>query len=221
MARWAARKALEFDDSSAEAHVWLANIKSHYDWDWAGAEAEFKRATEVQPKSGMAREGYAMFLASRGRSAEARAEMKRSEPLLQLTPRVCYNYGLVLYFDRQYDQAIAHGLKGLALETNSVLNHALLMNCYVMKELYPEAITEGQKLRSLDDSPNVGAKLGYIYAAAGQPTRRAKYFRNSNAMPQHDMCRLISWASFTSGSARREKALNVGANLRRAFRLDD
>src|SRR5438874_13770160 len=80
-AKAAAGKALELDQTVAEAHNTLAEVKRGYDWDWAGAEAEFKRALELNPSYSLAHSGYASVLSNMGRYQEAIAQAQRAREL--------------------------------------------------------------------------------------------------------------------------------------------
>ena len=82
-AKEAVTKALEIDDTLAEAHTSLGYIRHAYDWDWSGADREFKRAIELNPSSGRVHQGYAHYLYKVGRFDEAIAEIKRA---LELEP---------------------------------------------------------------------------------------------------------------------------------------
>src|SRR5262249_39633328 len=85
-ARAAAQKALELDETLAEAHIALANVKYSYDWEWGEAERAFKRAIELNPSYASAHNQYGLFLTSMGRFAESRAEMDRARELDPLSP---------------------------------------------------------------------------------------------------------------------------------------
>jgi tetratricopeptide (TPR) repeat protein len=80
-AREAAEKALQLDDTLAEAHNALAAVKADYDWDWPGAEREFRRAIELNPGYATAHQWYAEMLSELGRHEEALAEIKRAQQL--------------------------------------------------------------------------------------------------------------------------------------------
>lgn len=104
-ARAAALKALALDDALADGHVSLAFIRSRFDWDWAGAEAEFKRALALNPGHAPSRQWYAMFLASRARFDEALAEMKRALELDPLSLIIQSGIGRILHFAGRPDEA--------------------------------------------------------------------------------------------------------------------
>ncbi len=105
-ARAAALKALDLDETLGEGHVSLAFIRSRFDWDWAGAEAEFTRALALNPGHAPARQWHAMFLASRSRFDEALAEMKRALELDPLSLIIQSGIGRILHFAGRPDEAV-------------------------------------------------------------------------------------------------------------------
>ena len=104
-AKGMALKALEMDDSLAEAHTSLAYARWLGDLDWVGAEKEFKRALELKSSYVMAHEWYAEYLVSLGRNDEAIAEIKKAQQLDPLAVPVTRAVGWVLYFARRYAEA--------------------------------------------------------------------------------------------------------------------
>jgi adenylate cyclase len=123
----AATRALELDEALAEAHTSLAEAKVDYDWDWPGAEKEFKRAIELKPSYATAHEWYAdYFLIAMGRQDEAIAEINRAQALDPLSLIINEDVGAVLYFARRYDQAIEQLRKTLELEPEFAATHAFL-----------------------------------------------------------------------------------------------
>jgi eukaryotic-like serine/threonine-protein kinase len=106
-ARGAASKALTLDESLAEAHASMAFIRFRFDWHWAGAEAEFSRAVQLNPGHAPSRQWYAMFLASRSRFDAALAEMRLAQELDPLSPVIQAGIGRVLHFAGAHEQALA------------------------------------------------------------------------------------------------------------------
>jgi Tfp pilus assembly protein PilF len=105
-ARAAATKAMELDDSLAEAHTALAAIKQRYDWDWSGAEIEFKRALELHAENAHAHQEYSHYLSARGQTTEAQAEMKRAQDLDSQSLTIGKDLGDLFYLARDYDRAL-------------------------------------------------------------------------------------------------------------------
>ncbi|MDQ3818936.1 MAG: tetratricopeptide repeat protein, partial [Acidobacteriota bacterium] len=140
-ARAAITKALELDDSLAEAHNTLAEIKYQYDFDWAGAEREFKRAVELNPNVASIHQSYCWYLMSVGRFDEALAEIDKAQ---ELDPReliIKIVKARVFYFMRDYDRSIEQLRKVLEAEPNPVAHWSLGM-AYEQKGMYAEAVEE-------------------------------------------------------------------------------
>jgi len=143
----AALKALELDSSLAEAHTALALVKVSYEWDWASAEWEFKRAIELNPGYADGRYFYAfVYLSPMGRYDEAIAEMKQALETDPLSLIINANLGQIYYSARRYDQAIEQGRKTLEIDPNFVVAHANLIDVYEQMGMYAEAIAERKTL---------------------------------------------------------------------------
>jgi DNA-binding winged helix-turn-helix (wHTH) protein/TolB-like protein/Tfp pilus assembly protein PilF len=166
----AASKALAIDDSLAEAHASLAYIKFIYDWDWTGAEQEFKRAIALNPLYDNAHHWYSHELAALGRKDEAMAEARRA---LQISPSdtvMNEHMGWTYLMARDYDHAIESVHKAIEMEPDFLLAHRVLGLAYQYKGQHDEAIAEFT--RGVDIShgdPVAKAYLARAYAAAGQP----------------------------------------------------
>ncbi len=105
-AKAAAMQALEIDDTLAEAHTSLALVKEHFEWDWTGAETEFRRAIELNPNSATAHHWYGDYLANMGRPEEGLRETKRAQELDPLSLIINTTLGWQFYLARRSDQAI-------------------------------------------------------------------------------------------------------------------
>ncbi|MCI0389602.1 MAG: protein kinase [Acidobacteria bacterium] len=164
--RWAKEfvtKALEIDNDLAEAHVYLGDLKCIYDWDWKGAEQEYKRALALNPNSAMAHRSYAIYFVCLKRNDEAIAEMKRALDLEPLSSLFNHELGAVFYFARRYDQTIEQNLKTIELDQNNYPAYAYLIKAYVQKGLYEQAITT--TLRTYN--PEVSKIYKEAYASGG------------------------------------------------------
>jgi TolB-like protein len=170
-AKEAALKALQLDDSLAEAHASLGYVKVFYDWDWAGGESEFQRAIALDPSYATAHQQYAFALVSVGRFKEADAEAKRALELDPLSVVVNETPALEFYFARQYDSAIEQERKVLELDPNFITAHNVLGGSFVYKSMYNEGIPEFKK--SLAISPGDERTLGFLGLAYAQSGRRA------------------------------------------------
>jgi TolB-like protein/Flp pilus assembly protein TadD len=168
-ARTAALKALEIDDTLAEAHTSLASVKEQFERDWEGAEREFKRAIELQPGYTNAHHWYAYLLAQLGRLDEAAMEIRRARELDPLSLIINADLGWVSYLARQYDKAVEQLRKTLELDQDFVRAHYLLGRTYLEKTMYDQATLEFLAATSLSErSPVYLAGLGCAYAASGK-----------------------------------------------------
>ena len=183
-AKAAALKALELDDTLAEAHTSLAYILMLYDWHWAAAEAEFKRAITLKPGYAPAHRWYGIYLVAVGRFDESLAEMERAHELDPLSLQVNVSLAAPLYFARKYDQAMEHFQKTLEMDENFWPAHYLLGWVYEERGEFRRAIAEFQKARKLDDTPMILAGLGYAFGIAGKRGAAQKILEELSALSQ-------------------------------------
>jgi TolB-like protein/DNA-binding winged helix-turn-helix (wHTH) protein/Tfp pilus assembly protein PilF len=174
-AKEAALKALEIDDTLAEAHASLARIKAEYDWDWSGGEIEFQRAIQLNPTYATAHQWHGDVLETMGRLAEAIAEYKRALELDPLSLIINRGVGQAFYYARQYDQAIGQLQKTLELDPYFPGTHAFMSAAYLQKSMYTEGIAEAKKdLVIVRGGAYALGWLGYAYAVAGRRTEAQK-----------------------------------------------
>ncbi len=167
-ARVAAEKALAIDPNLAEAHTSLGLIRFQYDRDWAGAEAEFRRALELNANHAPAHQFFADYLKAVGRFPEALAEMKRAQELDPVSLAINTGLGHVLYLSRQYDQAIEQYRKAVQLDPAFVQAHLWFGRPYLQKGMYTEAVAEVREAVRLSGESTIAlAVLGHAYASAG------------------------------------------------------
>ncbi|MBI3653915.1 MAG: winged helix-turn-helix domain-containing protein [Acidobacteria bacterium] len=165
----AALKALQLDDSLAEAHSALGHY-GVYIWDWAGAEREYKRAIELNSNHIVTHRRYASYLVAMARFDEAEAESRKGMELNPLSSRANYNLGYTFYFARQYDRAIEHLSRMLELEPDLRALYAILLGlAYEQKGMHDEAIAEYNKALSLQTMEfEILSYIGYSYATSGR-----------------------------------------------------
>lgn len=172
-AKEAAVKALEMDETLAEAHTSLAFIKFRWDRDRVEAEREFQLAIKHKPTYAPAHQWYSSYLVALERFDEAVAEAKRTSELEPLSFTASSHLGWILYLSGRTDEAIAQCTKILSLDPNSFPAHRYLGLAYEQKGMYPQAIAEFQKGVKLSGSPLILALLGHAYAASGK-TKEAR-----------------------------------------------
>ncbi len=144
-AKAAAVKSIEMNDAVAETHTALGAIKERYDWDWPGAEKEFKRAIELNPNYAHARQEYSLYLSAVGRNAEAEAEMKRAEELDPTSQSVGKDMGDLFYLARHYEKALEQYRLTLKIDPTdplAVLLHRAMAWTYEFAGMHEQAIAE-------------------------------------------------------------------------------
>ena len=168
-AKSAAMKALDIDETLAEAHASLALVKYRYDWDWPGAEAEFKRAVALNHNYATAHEWYGVYLGQFGRFDQALAELKQAQELEPLSDIILVDTGMIFYSARQYDQALTQCRKALELTPDFGLAHQYIGRAYEQKRMYQEAVDEYLKGRALQrrDGPEIIESLREAYRISG------------------------------------------------------
>jgi eukaryotic-like serine/threonine-protein kinase len=167
-ARTAALRALEIDDSIGEAHSALAVIKEDYDWDWKGAEVEYKRAIELSPGDEVTHASYSNLLLELGRFSEALAEAKIAQSLDPLSVFANDNLAAMLYYAGEFDHAIEQGHKTLELDPRSSQAHRHLAEVYAQRRMYAEAVSELKTAMELSpENFEALAELGYVYGVSG------------------------------------------------------
>jgi len=163
-----ALKALEIDDTLAEAHTSLAAIKWNL-WEWEEAEKEFKRAIELNPGYATAHHWYAYYLMLVGRHDESIKEIKIAQELDPHSLIINANVGFVLYHARRYDQAIEHYKSRIEMDPGFNVLHYYLGMAYVQKGMYEEAVEEFQESMTLSVENAVDlALIGHVYAVTGR-----------------------------------------------------
>lgn len=169
----AALRALELDETVAEAHAALAEFKLYYEWDWEGAELAFQRAFQLNPNLARAHSHYAWYLLLFGRVDEALAEQKRAKELDPLTPLWSVWLGWLYYWGtEQYQEAIYEARKSLELNPNFPCGLYIVGDVYATQGMYEEAIAMHQKAAAV--SSFWGWGLGRAYALSGQKDEARK-----------------------------------------------
>jgi TolB-like protein/DNA-binding winged helix-turn-helix (wHTH) protein/tetratricopeptide (TPR) repeat protein len=168
-ARTAALRAIEIDDALAEAHANLGHIMFWYDWDWAAAENQHRRALQLDPDSPDALQFYAHLLSSTGRHAEALDKIRRARELDPVNLRVGAVEGMLLLYAGQTDEAIGRLQKTLALDPNYRLANMMVARAYTEKGMFTEAVAATRKARELSDVSSEPIAYGtYALAKAGR-----------------------------------------------------
>jgi TolB-like protein/Flp pilus assembly protein TadD len=165
----AVEKALALDDTLAEGHASRGAILENYDWNFAGAEAEYRRAIELNPNYVTALQWYGLLLLERHRFEEAGAVMRRARDLDPLSPMILSNVADCEFFSRRYDRAILQYRVILEREPGHAFSLLGLGRAYRQQGSYDRAIAALGKARDASAAdPVMLAQLAYALVQAGQ-----------------------------------------------------
>jgi TolB-like protein/DNA-binding winged helix-turn-helix (wHTH) protein len=166
-ARAAALRALELDDTLAEAHASLALIKENYDYDWAGSEKEFRRAIQLNPQYATAHQWYAEFLSWQGRFPEAFAESEQARKLDPLSLIIAADHASILYQSRQYESAVKQCQSILDLDPHFEHGRDIVVAFYLQLHRYDEAQRLIDEWTASDPGPWPLAWKAVLYGRTG------------------------------------------------------
>ncbi|HEY1272317.1 MAG TPA: protein kinase [Terriglobales bacterium] len=166
-AKSSAMQALKLDDSLAESHISLALARENYDWDWSGAETQFKRAIQLDSNSATAHQWYGDFLTRVGRFDEAKEQLAKAQELDPLSLITNTSAGRTLYFSHQYEMAIQQLKKTLEMDPRFAPAQAALLEAYAQSGMYREAVEEKQNAVTRSGSPDLALEIGETYRKLG------------------------------------------------------
>jgi eukaryotic-like serine/threonine-protein kinase len=213
-AKAAVARALELDDSLAQAHASLAYIHTYYDWDWAAAEQEFQRSLQLNPNDATVRHRYSRYLSTVGRIDDALREIRRAQELDPLSQIAKANVGVIYYFARQYDLAMKSLNDVLKEDPKFDTGYWGLGLIYEQKGMPAEAAAQMEKAAALSPDPNTMASLAHAYGLSGQKEKAQKILGQLEAQAKTENISGYQFALIYVGLGEKEKAL---AALERAF----
>jgi len=205
----AAKKALELDDTLAEARTSLAIAVWLYDFDFSQAIREFQHAIELNPNYAIAHQQYGnITLLALGRFDDVIAEGKRAIELDPLSLVINTDLGVDYHYARRYDEAIAQLRKTLEMDPGYYFAYVNLGQALEMKGARDSAIAEYQKARALNDDPSVLGLLGHIYAVSGDKTEALKILDQLKELSKQRYVAAYSFALIYLGLGDKEEALH-------------
>jgi serine/threonine-protein kinase len=188
LAKGAVTLALKYDESLAEAHTSLASIKAVTDWDWQGAENEYRRAIELNPKYATAHHWYAAQLLLQGRLDQALEEIKKAQQLDPLSLGINKDFAVILLYARNYDQALAQCRKTLEIEPAFPVMSTYIAQIYELQQKYPEAAAQLEKVHAaVPDDVEVTYALAQAYALMGKKDEALKISNELNQLAMQDI----------------------------------
>jgi TolB-like protein/Tfp pilus assembly protein PilF len=207
-------KALEIDDDLAEAHASSGWIKTFCDWDWTGAEQEFLKTFELNPKYAVGHYYYSLYLMAMERHDEATAQMSQA---VELDP-VSLVFNTILatthLMGRHVDPGIEQLEKTLEMDPNFYLANLYLAWGFAWKEMWREATEAALKTSAISPTPLAIATTGFVFASSG---------RKEEAFKVLDRLEELSKERFVGSYCRAFVHLGLGADdqvfecLERAF----
>jgi len=221
-AKAAANKAIELDNSLAEAHTALAYVLYSYERNLPESETEFRRAIELNPNYATAHQWFGGGnLITLARFDEAIAEGKRAEEIDPFSLIVISQLGGSFNYARRYDEAILQFRKTFELDQNFYLAHMSLCQASIGKGQLQEALAECQKARALNDDPYVLAYLTYAYASSGKRDEAIKALAQMHESAKHRYVSAYSFATAYAGLGDKDQAFQwlERSNADRAYEI--
>jgi len=217
-AKAAAMQALDIDDALAEAHTSLGLVREHFEWDWAGAEQEFRRAIELNPNSATAHHWYGAYLANMGRSDQGLRETKKAQELDPLSLIINTSLGWQLYVARHNDQAAEQLRKVLDIDAKFAPARRMLEEVYAQMGKQKEAVAEREKILSLSGSPELAASIEEDFSKAGYKGVLQSWLDGLTEISKHGYVSSYSIAQAYMRMGEKEKAF---AWLEKAYEEHD
>jgi tetratricopeptide (TPR) repeat protein len=200
-------KALELDNELAEGHKTLAIIKFYADWDWAGAETEFRRALDLNPNYSEGHRMYSVYLSELGRSDEAIKEAQTAQRLDPLSLTTAVTVGWAYYYARQYDRAIEQCRDVIELDATFSSGHECLGSAYLAMGSFADAIAECQRSASGSGHASIReASLGRAYALAGRTAQARQILDELTGVGKHSYVPPYVFAMLYTALGEKEQA---------------
>jgi len=190
-ARQAAEKAAELDPVLAEAHASLGNVLLVFEWNFAEAEREFRRAMDLNPGYAYAHVWYAELLYATGRYEEGIQENRKAVALEPFSPNIQINLGLSLMVAKHLGEAEQQFRKTLDMDPNYPIAHYCYAQVLILQKRFDEAVSELEKtVQSMPESSYYRGFLGYTLAKAGRTTEARKIL---GELIEESKTKYVSW----------------------------
>jgi len=206
-ARAAAERALQLDNTLAEAYASLGFVKSFYDWDWQGAGDDYRRALELNPNCATARHWYSGYLRATARLNEATGQIRQAQALDPLSRAIRRDLGRTLYCMRRYEEAIREYRQALDLEPDFPSGYLHLGLAYVAQAKHQEALAALLKAASLPGgNPLIQGGLGLSHGVLGQQVEARKILEGLQARSRREYVSPMSRVFIHIGLGQKDQA---------------
>jgi serine/threonine protein kinase/Tfp pilus assembly protein PilF len=205
-AKVAATQALDIDDSLPEAHTSLGLVKEHFDWDWTGAEREFKRAIELNPNSATAHHWYGDYLSNMGRFEEGMHETKKALELDPLSLIINTSLGWQFYLAGQNEQAVEQLRKVLDIDPKFSPARRILEEVYAHMGKQKEAVAERERALSLSGGPELAASIEEDFTKSGYKGVLQSWLEGLTELSKHSYVSSYSIAESYMRMGEKQKA---------------
>jgi eukaryotic-like serine/threonine-protein kinase len=203
-----ALQALALDDGLADAHAALATIKLYGDWDWLGADTEYRRAIELGPSYADAHRVYSLYLSEMGRHDQALSEIGKAEALDPLSTSTSVDVGWAFYYARHFDQAAAQCRKVLDLDPHSMSARDCLASAQLGAAAFGQAVAEFRNLADASGGdPLRLASLGSAYALSGKKVEARKIIGQLNNASKIHYVPEYLWTTIYAALGEKDQAL--------------
>lgn len=209
-ARAAVNRALELDPELAEAHAALALVKFYFEWDWAGAEAEFRRGLELNPGSRTVHEEFGNFLTAMGRLDEGLAESGKAAELDPLSVGPVHDIALNYMVRGELEQAAANFRRTTEIDPNWTWGYIKLARTLAHQKKCPEALAQAEiaEVRIAGRvAPTSRSWLGFTYAICGETERARKALEELHALSRERYVDPVTFALIHDGLGESDEAL--------------
>ncbi|MDG6933393.1 MAG: tetratricopeptide repeat protein [Nitrososphaerota archaeon] len=210
-------KALELDKDQYVAHMLMGRYLIDREWNWVGAEAEFRRAIELNPNSAEAHYRYALLLHNLGKHDEAIEEAKVAEELDPLSVSVTQVYGTILYYALRYGEAILTFQRAIEIDPGAALAHNNIGLAYFQTGDADRGLAEVKKAIELDpDNEMFKVDLCYIYTKLGKTAEAASLVEEAEKRSHHGHVSPVAFAGMCACLGKEDEAMQW---LEKAFAL--
>jgi TolB-like protein/DNA-binding winged helix-turn-helix (wHTH) protein/Flp pilus assembly protein TadD len=207
-AKEAAQKAIELDESLGEAHVTLGEVLHVYEWNWAEAEKEYRRALQLSPNSALVHKMYAEYLSHTGKNLDALAEAERAQKLDPLSLIITAQVGLYCMYLEQLDQATRKFQEAVEMDPRFAPAHYYLGAAYHLQKKYAQAIPEFEIAKKLsDDAAEMSVKLASAYYRAGRKQEAQQILLELKQRARHEFVSPMSFAEIYSEMGNKEQTI--------------